>query len=42
MKEGGINTAENGTVTLVLYDKDRNGARKDFAHVVGGISTNGD
>ena len=34
LKEG-INTAENGTVTLVLYDKDRNGARKEFAHVVG-------
>lgn len=34
LKEG-INTAENGTVTLVLYDKDKNGTRKDFAHVVG-------
>lgn len=34
MKEG-INIVNNTTVTLVLYDKDKNGARKDFAHVVG-------
>lgn len=34
MKEG-INIVNNSTVTLVLYDKDKNGARKDFAHVVG-------
>lgn len=31
----GINIINNSTVTLVLYDKDKNGARKDFAHVVG-------
>lgn len=31
----GINITDNSTVTLVLYDKDKNGARKDFAHVVG-------
>ena len=31
----GINIVDNTTVTLVLYDKDKNGARKDFAHVVG-------
>lgn len=31
----GINTVNNNTVTLVLYDKDKNDARKDFAHVVG-------
>ena len=30
----GINIVDN-TVTLVLYDKDKYGARKDFAHVVG-------
>ncbi|MDO5664885.1 MAG: alpha-amylase family glycosyl hydrolase [Bacteroidia bacterium] len=34
VKEG-INIINNSTVTLVLYDKDKNGARKDFAHVVG-------
>ena len=34
VKEG-INIVNNSTVTLVLYDKDKNGARKDFAHVVG-------
>ncbi len=34
IKEG-INIVNNTTVTLVLYDKDKNGARKDFAHVVG-------
>ena len=31
----GINIVDNSTVTLVLYDKDKNGARKDFAHVIG-------
>lgn len=31
----GINIVNNSTVTLVLYDKDKYGARKDFAHVVG-------
>ena len=31
----GINMVDNSTVTLVLYDKDKYGARKDFAHVVG-------
>ena len=31
----GINVSNNNTVTLVLYDKDKNGKRKDFAHVVG-------
>lgn len=34
VKEG-INIVNNSTVTLVLYDKDKSGARKDFAHVVG-------
>ncbi len=33
--EYGINIVDNSTVTLVLYDKDKNGARKDFAHVTG-------
>ena len=31
----GINVIDNSTVTLVLYDKDKYGGRKDFAHVVG-------
>ena len=31
----GINMVNNSTVTLVLYDKDKYGARKDFAHVAG-------
>ncbi len=31
----GINIAGNNSVTLVLYDKDKNGARHDYAHVVG-------
>ena len=31
----GINIVDNSTVTLVLYDKDKDGAPKDFAHVVG-------
>lgn len=31
----GINILNNNSVTLVLYDKDRNGNRKDYAHVVG-------
>lgn len=34
VKEG-ITIVNNTTVTLVLYDKDKNGAHKDFAHVVG-------
>jgi 1,4-alpha-glucan branching enzyme len=33
--EHGINIVDNSTVTFVLFDKDKNGARKDFAHVVG-------
>ena len=33
--EHGINVIDNNTVTLVLYDKDKYGAPKDFAHVVG-------
>lgn len=38
MPEGlhhGINVTSNSSVTLVLYDKDRSGNRKAFAHVVG-------
>src|SRR5690554_3088586 len=38
MPEGlhhGINVISSSSVTLVLYDKDRNGNRKAFAHVVG-------
>lgn len=31
----GINVINNSTVTLVLYDKDKSGNRKQFAHVVG-------
>lgn len=31
----GINVVDNSTVTLVLYDKDKNGKRKDFAYVMG-------
>ncbi|MCD8182660.1 MAG: alpha-amylase [Bacteroides sp.] len=31
----GINIVDNSTVTLVLYDKDKNGNHKDFAYVVG-------
>lgn len=31
----GINVVDNSTVTLVLYDQDKNGKHKDFAHVVG-------
>lgn len=31
----GINIIDNSTVTLVLYDKDKNGKSKNFAHVVG-------
>ena len=31
----GINIIDKSTVTLVLYDKDKNGTRKDFAHVIG-------
>ena len=33
--EHGINIVDNNTVMLVLYDKDKYGARKDFAHLVG-------
>lgn len=31
----GVNIIDNTTVTLVLYDKDKNETHKDFAHVVG-------
>lgn len=31
----GINMIDNSTVTLVLYDKDKNGSRKDYAYVMG-------
>lgn len=31
----GINVIDNSTVTLVLYDKDKNGSHKDFAYVTG-------
>ncbi|MDR0938480.1 MAG: alpha-amylase [Mediterranea sp.] len=31
----GINIVDNTTVTLVLYDLDKNGAHKDYAHVMG-------
>ena len=31
----GINLIDASTVTLVLYDKDKKGGHKDFAHVVG-------
>ena len=31
----GINVVDASTVTLVLYDLDKNGQRKDYAHVVG-------
>lgn len=31
----GINIINNSTVTFVLYDKDKNGVHKDFAHVIG-------
>lgn len=34
MKEG-INIVSASTVTLVLYDKDKNGNRKDYAYVIG-------
>lgn len=34
VKEG-INIINSSTVTLVLYDKDKNGYYKDFAHVIG-------
>ncbi|ADV44995.1 alpha-amylase family glycosyl hydrolase [Bacteroides helcogenes] len=33
--EEGINVVNNSTVTLVLYDKDKDGGHKDFAYVVG-------
>lgn len=35
----GINIVDNSTVTLVLYDKDKNGARKDYAHVIGDFNS---
>lgn len=31
----GINVVDASTVTLVLYDLDKNGQRKDYAHVIG-------
>lgn len=31
----GINVIDNSTVTLVMYDKDKNGNRKDYAYVMG-------
>lgn len=31
----GINIIDNSTVTFVLFDKDKNGSKKDFAHIVG-------
>lgn len=31
----GINVVDASTVTMVLYDLDKNGQRKDYAHVVG-------
>lgn len=34
VKEG-INIIDNSTVTLVFYDKDKNGSHKDFAYVIG-------
>lgn len=33
--EEGINVIDNSTVTLVLYDKDKNGSHKDYAYVIG-------
>ncbi|WP_394707665.1 alpha-amylase family glycosyl hydrolase [uncultured Bacteroides sp.] len=33
--EEGINVRDNFTVTLVLYDKDKNGNHKDYAYVMG-------
>lgn len=33
--KAGINVVNSTTVTLVLYDKDKSGNHKDFAHVVG-------
>lgn len=38
VKEG-INIIDNSTVTLVLYDKDKNNAHKDYAHVVGDFNS---
>lgn len=35
----GINVVDNSTVTLVLYDKDKNGMGKDYAHVVGDFNS---
>lgn len=35
----GINIVDNSTVTLVLYDKDKDGARKDFAYVMGDFNS---
>ena len=34
VKEG-INIINNTTVTFVLYDKDKNGESKDYAHIIG-------
>lgn len=34
----GINIIDNTTVTLVLYDKDKSGKSKDYAHVVGSFN----
>lgn len=31
----GINIVNNSTVTFVLYDKDKNGNHKDYAHIIG-------
>ncbi|MDD3495058.1 MAG: alpha-amylase family glycosyl hydrolase [Dysgonamonadaceae bacterium] len=31
----GINIIDNSTITLVLYDKDKEGNHKDFAHAIG-------
>lgn len=31
----GINVINNSTVTLVMYDKDKNGKSKDYAYVIG-------
>ncbi|MGE0016830.1 MAG: alpha-amylase family glycosyl hydrolase, partial [Bacteroides sp.] len=38
VKEG-INIVNSSTVTLVLYDKDKSGNHKDYAHVVGDFNS---
>lgn len=38
LKEG-INIINSSTVTLVLYDKDKSGNHKDYAHVVGDFNS---